>query len=86
MTRRSAVTTTQAAAAKATEAADTLIAWLRAQPGGRERVAPAAVPVAERPEADSDANPVPLVPTAASPKRADPPEAATSAPARAKPR
>jgi hypothetical protein len=81
MTSRSAVTTTQAAAAKATEAADTLMAWLRAQPGGRERVAPAAAPVAGGPEADSDANPVQLVPTAARQKRSDPPEAATSAPA-----
>jgi hypothetical protein len=79
MTRRSAVTATQAAVAKATEAADTLMEWLRAQPGGGQQVAPAALPAAERPAVDGGANPAPLVPTAASPVRADPPEAAAPA-------
>jgi hypothetical protein len=41
VTRRSAATATHVAA-KATEAADTLMAWLPAQPGGGERIAPAA--------------------------------------------
>jgi hypothetical protein len=45
MTRRRAVTATQAAAAKATEAADTLIAWLRAEPGGGRQIESAATPV-----------------------------------------
>jgi hypothetical protein len=81
MTRRSAVTTTQAVAAKATEAADTLMAWLRAQPSGGARVAAAALPAAERPAADGSANPVPLVSTAAPPKPANSAEAATPTPA-----
>jgi len=37
MTRRSATTPTSASAAKAAEAADTLMAWMRTQPRGRER-------------------------------------------------
>jgi hypothetical protein len=36
MTRRSAATSTSAIAAKATEAADTLMAWLRTQPRASE--------------------------------------------------
>jgi hypothetical protein len=52
MTRRSALTAIQAAA-KATEAAETLVMWLRAQPGRGERLMPDATPASERPEADT---------------------------------
>jgi hypothetical protein len=45
MTRRRAVTATQAAAAKATEAADSVMAWLRDQPGGGRQIEAAATPV-----------------------------------------
>jgi hypothetical protein len=80
MTCRAAVTATQAAA-KATEAADTLMAWLRAQPGGGKRIAPAAASAAE---ADADAVRLDLasfVAAAVLPQPADPPGAPQPAPA-----
>jgi hypothetical protein len=47
MTRRAGVTSTQVAAAKATEAADTVLAWLHAQPGEGRQIEPAATPATD---------------------------------------
>jgi hypothetical protein len=84
VTRRSALTTTQAAA-KATEAADSLMLWLRTQPGGEQRVS-AATPAAASPEADAGAaaiglDPAPLAASAVLPELTDALGAAAPGPA-----
>jgi hypothetical protein len=90
MSRRPAVTATQAAATKAEAAADALLVWLQTQPtrtaSHREATDPATErgkPLAGRPATDLRADvvePDPLVAAAAQPEQPDLADAAASAP------
>jgi hypothetical protein len=85
MTRRSAATATQAAAAKVTEGADILMAWLRTQPRAEGGISPAATPPGGDPVADSSldatrAKPAPIVPAVAPPEPVEASSAARPAP------
>jgi hypothetical protein len=80
MTRARCNTSTQAAAAKATAAADTVMEWLRSQPRQDERVASAAAPAAEPRAAGGGAEAIGTEPETILSASVDPLDAASLAP------
>jgi hypothetical protein len=93
MTRRSAATATAAVAAKATEAADTLMAWLQTQPRAADGMSSDATPAASDPAAAAGtaaahaapgAAVAPPAPAGAATPAPPPPSRARSPPSRAR--